>query len=341
MEIKEIKMIESWNDIATSDGDDPYAQGKSPNDYFEMLDKRDYIEEPIIVRPIGPIGIRRYHTIKTSITTKDTGKTIEKFWTVPCCNYNFDGSYEEHDCPYCKAGYGQRRRYFQNVLVWDLKNTKPDKDERTESEKVLRQWGSISCYFKESKKTSSWTPIRVVEYPQSLVTKFSDMNKSLFMLDKQGNKHLGFSINSLVGGTSIALKYNPKESPANMYSVSRIDDYGRKISKEQLEEWLLWDLYQYKAPDLALVTRNMELNAHRIIEAPNPEFIEEFIKSHPNAIKPKNPTASKPKEKAPIQTVSLDDEEVELPKPNSISKAPQAESYDSSNDDSDDFEDLD
>ena len=339
-------MIESWNEIQSIE-EDKYATGPQPSKYFKMLDKKDCIEKPVIIRPIGPILVKKSHAVKLYKISKDRKLQKEdSLFTCPCCNYDpMTGEYVENNCPYCKAGFSQKPRYYQNVIVWQYDEHPPaDLGIRTESEKTKKKLGNLVCYLKDSKESSAWTPVRVIEYPSSMRDKFKAIEESMFFIDKDGTRYDNLHINSIKGGTSIAFKYQPSVEPANMYTVSRIDDYGRVITNEQRSKYLLWNLAEFKAASLDTVIRNLELNAYRIVDAKNPEVITEFMNSHPKCRRGQENRTESKKEKAPIKTVSLnDEEEVELPKVSDISKTVAIEEdsvYSSSIEDAD-FEDLD
>ena len=186
---------------------------KAPN----LTDLVDMLEWPkqstfVPVRLIGPLVSVGLH--KIDVKKKDgTATQITK----PCLAW--DDNTQTRDstkkCPYCKLNTQQHfsARWFANVIDRRLVESKPSKVRVTPEE---RKSG-----FKDM-SSQSWTPVRVVGIPASLLKRIQEINTRNFV--KKGDVKKQFNVNHTKYGADIELKFNLKEQAANMYSAVRSEE---------------------------------------------------------------------------------------------------------------------
>ena len=132
------------------------------------------------------------------------------------------------DCPYCDLGNNPTHFYLVNVLVRSLQEDAPAKQRRTAEEK--------KSGFKEV-GSDSWTPIRVLRVPSSLMLKIQglkDLNKHSIKGEKKA-----FNVNHVKFGADIMLKHDKNAKGSDQYQV-QLADKGA-LTEEELG-YLVWRL---------------------------------------------------------------------------------------------------
>lgn len=318
------------------------------SDLVEVYDKKNFVNQYKAVRLVGPVSSSCNHSIKVRRKTPVEGKPNEYFYMQPCLNYNpKEGVFEDHDCPYCKAGVPASIKFYQNAIIRELEDNPPmNKGSRTEAESVVKEIGGFKAYIKEAKNTSAWTPVRVMEIPKSLTSDLKTIENTNMRRDPETGKRNVYPISDLQNGGDLFFSYNPNEpSPAKMYKVARDTEAGcTPVTPEMRKEYLFWDIFQVPEPDKEKVIANFKKDVDRIINASNKEFVETYMEE--NGIKKTD--SSKPAEKKVIKTVNLDDDDEDeiqpqVHKTSTAAKvsADEVESPREVDDDLEDFEDLD
>lgn len=163
------------------------------------------------IRLTGPIMSAAYHWV--DIIKKDGNKGA---FPATCCGYDPETeTFNEDKCPGCKHGITQQRFYFQNAIIRDLQELKPANAK------------SIADFSEEQKKQyrevgdKSWTPVRVLKIPVSCAAQLRNIVKlnrhkidgSIAIKDVSDDEY----------GVDLFIKYDPDETPMNMYDIQKGD----------------------------------------------------------------------------------------------------------------------
>lgn len=188
------------------------------------------------VRFVGPVVSYGYHWV--SIITKN-GKAV----TLPKLCLSYDSVTETHDstkkCPYCKLD-NQRfsKTYYSNAIIRSLEEEIPAKlpalgDEEEES--GFKTMGS-----------KSWTPIRVIRMPATVVGKLQKLAELNFVTDKKTGKKKYFDISHEKYGLDCFVAHNSKVKGTDAYSVAK---HERTALDETETEFLCWDIEDRLTPE--------------------------------------------------------------------------------------------
>lgn len=222
--LAKFKRSTSFNDVSTADR-------SRIDDTWEVLTLPK--EKWVSVRFVGPISGYGVHWIE--ILTK-RGKTtrIPKY----CLAYDPDSNTRDStkDCPYCElesADYS--REFYVNAIIRDLQEDEPSrKAKHTEDE--------AQSGFKD-KNSKSWTPVRVVRLPVSLITKLNRLSDLNRVKSKDGNSK-SYDLSHEKYGCDVFIQYNPEASGTDKYNAN----LGQRspLTEEEMN-YLLWDI-EDKAP---------------------------------------------------------------------------------------------
>jgi len=202
---------------------------------------QDHPDEWVRIRLLekGLIAVRR-HWCKIA-----AGKT-KKLVTVPRFCISFDPENESEPkagvvCPYCEADTGDRDTspvtseffYLTNAIIRDLQEDEPArKAEPTSKEKKTG--------IKDI-KSKSWTPVRVVRLTNGVVSRIQELGETNIVKDKKSGKKKSFDLSHVKYGVDINVKFKPKASGSEKYSVDKADD-GRCAITEEENEYLVFEL---------------------------------------------------------------------------------------------------
>jgi hypothetical protein len=222
--LAKFKRSTSFTDVSTGDR-------SRIDDTWEVLTLPK--EKWVSVRFVGPISGYGVHWIE--ILTK-RGKTtrIPKY----CLAYDPDTNTRDttKGCPYCElesADYS--REFYVNAIIRDLQEDEPSRKAKpTEDE--------AESGFKD-KNSKSWTPVRVVRLPVSLITKLNRLSDLNRVKSKDGNSK-AYDLSHEKYGCDVFIQYNPEASGTDKYNAN----LGQRspLTEEEMN-YLLWDI-EDKAP---------------------------------------------------------------------------------------------
>ena len=192
------------------------GESKRLEDLFDMLPLKDGKWTQIRLMPYEGTSVGQ-HWIDI------IGSKSKKEVRIPKMCVSYDGKTEEHDpkvkCPYCSIDEKFNPFYLFNVLVRGMQEDAPRKNKLTSAEK--------KSGIKDV-DSDSWTPIRVLRIPSSLMRKImglKDLNK-----DRKTKKT--YSVASAEFGADINVMYNSKASGTDKYQVQLSDKVA--LTEEEL-----------------------------------------------------------------------------------------------------------
>lgn len=163
------------------------------------------------VRLVGSLMSAQYHWVE--IIKKDGTKAS---FPATCCGYDPDTEITNEDkCPGCICRIKQQKIYFQNAIIRDLQENKPANaksvaDFPEEQKKQYREVGD-----------KSWSPIRVLKIPSSCGQQIRNIVK--LNRHKIGGSQVTKDVADVEYGTDLFIKYDPDETPMNMYDIQKGD----------------------------------------------------------------------------------------------------------------------
>jgi hypothetical protein len=123
------------------------------------------------VRFIGPIHSVCWHWFRVQ---KWAGGYV--WFPKLCLDYNGDaGELDKEVCPYCKARVPCSKQLLSNAIIRDLQNNRPrpEPGHTRREEREVKMLG-YRCHLKDP-KSESWTPVRVLEVPSTMVVAIKDL----------------------------------------------------------------------------------------------------------------------------------------------------------------------
>ena len=152
---------------------------------------------------------------------------------------NQNDDFGKGECPYCTDLDGQsasaKKTYYINVIIRDLQDERRSGDKPTSSE---RQTGYISDI-----DSNTWTPVRVVRFPPSLVRKIIDLSQ--LNVHKIGTKRVKMKVSDEQYGIDIGVLFDKSLTGSEQYSVHTI---GASVPlTDEEKRYLCWNL---ENPDL-------------------------------------------------------------------------------------------
>lgn len=144
------------------------------------------------------------------------------------------------------------RSFFINAIVRSEQDNEPAKIRKTPEE--------AESGFKD-KDSSSWTPVKVLRMPPSLLQKIQELKPLNSVKFKNGSIKC-FDVTHPIYGRDIQVKFDDSASPANKYSIQL--GMKRTPLTEEEKEYLTYDLDAlYYVPKEEEVKRSFELWAKR------------------------------------------------------------------------------
>lgn len=221
---------------------------KSTNDsakleeVIDILKFSDFENEWVRVRLLerGLLAVKR-HWCK--IITQKTKQRIE----IPKYCISFDPENEAEpkkgiECPYCELVTKDRATspvtneffYLINAIVRDLQEQEPARvPEHTSKEK--------KSGYKDI-KSKSWTPVRVLRLTNTVVARIQELGETNIVKSKKDpKKKQAFPLSHPKHGVDINIKYKPKASGSDKYSVDKSDE-GRVPLTEEEMAYLVYNL---------------------------------------------------------------------------------------------------
>lgn len=285
----------------------------------------------VTVRLVGPIAGRGIHKIKVR---KKDGNEVEI--QKPCLAYNpkTDDKDSTVKCPYCKMPAELAKfskLYFGNAIVRELQEDKPGKLKRPTK-------GETETGFKEM-DSDTWTPVRVVRIPSSLMLRIKQLGEKNIVKSKTGDKKHFFPMHEKFG-FDLDITFDKSLPAASMYSADRTESPdGEKYSvlTEDEGNYLLWDTDQvYPAEDFEEAKKEAKSLQDRWGGGDKDED-DEDEDDEPKSRK-KSSKASRDDDE---DDMDLDDEDDEDDAPKKSSKKPAAKGKKPADDEDDDEDDLD
>lgn len=144
------------------------------------------------------------------------------------------------------------RSFFINAIVRSEQDNEPAKIRKTPEE--------AESGFKD-KDSSSWTPVKVLRMPPSLLQKIQELKPLNSVKFKNGSIKC-FDVTHPIYGRDIQVKFDDSASPANKYSIQL--GMKRTPLTEEEKEYLTYDLDAlYYVPKEEEVKRSFEVWAKR------------------------------------------------------------------------------
>lgn len=176
------------------------------------------------------------------------GKDKDKEIKIPrmCVNFDPDNQGKPLNgmkCPYCGIAHGNDEsgapaqydyKWYAQAIIRDEQAAAPRKMPKLS--KKEQKTG------KKEMGSESWTPVQCIPLTNSLAQKIKDLGERNIhtVKDKKSGKKSkqAFQVNHAKYGCDIEIKYNPKKSPAERYTIER-GDHTPLTSDEK--EYLTWD----------------------------------------------------------------------------------------------------
>ena len=143
------------------------------------------------------------------------------------------------NCPYCEISSGkdgaQRASEFFliNAIVRDIQEEEPAKKAKhTESEKKTG--------FKDL-RSKSWTPVRVIRLPGTLVARIQELGETNMVKDKKTKEKRQYDASDSKHGFDVQIKYKPKAAGTDKYSCDKVDGGSTPLTSEE-KEYLVYKL---------------------------------------------------------------------------------------------------
>lgn len=205
-------------------------------DIFKLQDHPDeWVQLRYLDADILPV---KRHWVKIYAGKEKKLVTIPRF----CVNFNPENEDEPLDahCPYCELSTegGQEASmrneffYLVNAIVRDIQEDEPArKAEPTKKEK--------STGYKDI-KSKTWTPVRVIRMTNGMVARAQELGETNIVKNKKTGKKKAFDISHPKFGCDVNVKYKPKASGTDKYSMDKVE--GRTPLSDEEKEYLVWQL---------------------------------------------------------------------------------------------------
>ena len=336
-----VTMESSWAEVDKQVSSQKTSQPRM-SDIVEVYDKKNYESSPKRIRLLGPCTSMATHYVTVDKGKSENGKSSTYSFVTPCCNWNREKMcFEDNGCPYCNLKMKASIKFYQNAIIRDLEDLAPaNKGVRSEYEKTPKVFGTKQFFLKENKQTNSYTPVRVVEIPRSLISKLRNIESTNYYMDADGTRKTA-PVADLQYGVDLFLFYHPEKKAAEMYDIQRDVDSGKTpIDKEYRKSLLLWNILEVPEVDKEELMKSFDRIATKITNAEDKTFLEPYFR--------KEREANKEEREAPkTKIISLDDDSMDdIPAEKTKSEPasmPKSEPEPASDDidDIDEFEDLD
>ena len=162
------------------------------------------------------------------ITIKDKEGNKAKPFPKVCLDYNpKTEEFDKEICPYRKNQIGRGQKiYLANAIVREFQENEPRRiPKHSKKERKGKKDADDRRVYRKEKETESWTPVRVIRLPSSLVAGLRNLralNKS------KGKVH---DITDLKYGADVYLSHDPKIEGTQQYKVQLADK--TRISKDE------------------------------------------------------------------------------------------------------------
>ena len=143
------------------------------------------------------------------------------------------------NCPYCEISSGkdgaQRASEFFliNAIVRDIQEEEPAK--KAKFTKDEEKTG-----FKDM-RSKSWTPVRVIRLPGTLVARIQELGETNIHKDKKTKEKAQYDASHPKYGFDVQIKYKPKAAGTDKYSCDKVDGGATPLSSEE-KEYLVYKL---------------------------------------------------------------------------------------------------
>ena len=177
------------------------------------------------------------------ITTKDKEGNKAKPFPKVCLDYNpKTEEFDKEVCPYRKNQVGRGQKvYLANAVIRELQENEPRRiPKHTKKERRPEKNPEGHKVFRKEKDSSSWTPVRVVRLPSSLVKSLQNLRA----LNKSKGKT--YDITDPRYGADVYLSHDPKVEGTQQYKVQLADQ--TKLTKEEFT-YLRYPIYGLIQPE--------------------------------------------------------------------------------------------
>ena len=177
------------------------------------------------------------------ITTKTKEGEKAKAFPKICLDYNPDTEeFDKEVCPYRKGQLGRGQKiYLGQVIVRDLQQNEPRKiPKHTRKERKRQKDKQGNRVYRKEQGSGSWTPVRVVRLPSSLVMSL----KNLRALNKYKGKI--YDITDVEHGADVYLSHDPKIEGTQQYKVQLAEQ--NSLTKEELK-YLRYPIHNLMEPE--------------------------------------------------------------------------------------------
>mgnify|MGYP003407188500 CR=1 FL=1 len=146
---------------------------------------------------------------------------------------------EGMNCPYCEISSGkdgaQRASEFFliNAIVRDIQEEEPAKKAKHTKEEE-------KTGFKDM-RSKSWTPIRVIRLPGTVVARIQELGETNIQKDKKTKEKAQYDASHPKYGFDVQIKYKPKAAGTDKYSCDKVDGGPTPLSSEE-KEYLVYKL---------------------------------------------------------------------------------------------------
>lgn len=142
-------------------------------------------------------------------------------------------------CPYCDLSSGkdgaQRASEFflVNAIVRDIQEEEPAKKSKHTAEES-------KTGFKDM-RSKSWTPVRVIRLPGTVVARIQELGETNVHKDKKTKEKHQYDASHPKFGFDVQIKYKPKAAGTDKYSCDKVDGGPTPLTSEE-KEYLVYRL---------------------------------------------------------------------------------------------------
>jgi len=292
------------------------------DDGIDLFDFQEHKKQFVQLRFVGPVKGAAYNFIKLKKKDGNIGAAM-----VLAQNYdpNTD-SFTDKKCPYTEKGFTFRRYYFANAIIRELQEDEPRKKAphtKKESKKITEDGFS---FFPKEKDSRSWTPVRVVRLPASLMQQLQALKDLNRVKSKKTGEVKNYDIDHPKYGIDVNVLFDPDQKGGAMYNVQKAE--RTPITEDELE-YLYYSLSGIK-PNETLEEATQ--NATRLAKMAVDDDGEPLFASDGDEDEDDLP---KKKKKKVVEDDDEFDEELD------VEESPKKKKKKITDDEDDDFDDLD
>lgn len=209
----------------------------------DIVDIYNYPDgKPVTIRLFGPIMTVAKYWVRTR---RKDGKMTQ--FTIGCTSWDpmnntrdpskedpwRDYEQQEYDegIPRAEHKVSFTLEYYSNAIIRSIQERKPRDPVEPSPEEA-------ETHFKE-KDSDSWTPVRVVKLPISVLDKIQKYKSLNTARSRKTGQTMTFDLNHEKAGCDVTIIYDKKQAGAAKYSVNK--DSRTPLTEEEMN-YLVWDL---------------------------------------------------------------------------------------------------